>query len=292
MKPLHAIATTVTVAAIAVGIPGALAQSAELTVPKSIQAGAAFSIECPGSGKGTLYIVGPSQAIKRDIQLGQSIWFPVGSLYNAGHYTVVLSSESSNSTGSMDVVPASKPAEITFIAKPSRLPVAQHDAITGTAYVFDSYKNLITQPMQVAFQLTNPSAPTQTRTVETKNGAAWTEMDSTSREGKDTFVARVGDVSSTRVVGQVPGDPCTLKMSAKPSGGRIALTTEPVRDCSGNPVPDGTIVTFTELYDGVKSSVDVPLKKDVASVSMPAHRGATISVASGVVLGNQIRWEQ
>jgi len=30
----------------------------------------------------------------------------------------------------------------------------------------------------------------------------------------------------------------------------------------------------------------------VASIEMPSHRGATISVASGVVLGNQIRWEQ
>lgn len=275
-----------------VAIPGVFAQTADLTVPKSIQAGAAFSIDCPGSGNGTLYIVGPGQAIKRDIQLGQTVSFPAGSLYNAGHYTVVLSSPSSSQTGPLDVTPVSKPSEVTFIAKPSRLPVAQRGAITGTAYVFDSYQNLITQPMGVSFELSNPSASTQTRTVQTKNGAAWTEMDSTSREGKDTFVARVRDVSSTRVVGQVPGDPCSLRVSAKPAGDRIQLVTDPVRDCSGNAVPDGTIVTFTELYNGSKSSVDVPLKKDVATISMPAHRGATISVASGVVLGNQIRWEQ
>lgn len=275
-----------------VAIPGVFAQTADLTVPKSIQAGAAFSIDCPGSGNGTLYIVGPGQAIKRDIQLGQTVSFPAGSLYNAGHYTVVLTSPSSSQTGPLDVTPVSKPSEVTFIAKPSRLPVAQRGAITGTAYVFDSYQNLITQPMGVSFELSNPSASTQTRTVQTKNGAAWTEMDSTSREGKDTFVARVSDVSSTRVVGQVPGDPCSLRVSAKTAGDRIQLVTDPVRDCSGNAVPDGTIVTFTELYNGSKSSVDVPLKKDVATISMPAHRGATISVASGVVLGNQIRWEQ
>lgn len=277
------------------GLAGAttvLAQSRDLTLPKDLQAGAAFSIECPGSGNGSIYIVGPGQAIKRDIQLGQTIWFPAGSLYNAGHYLVVLSSQSSSQTGSLDVVPASKPSELTFIAKPSRLPVAQHNAITGTAYVFDSYRNLITTPMKVTFELSNPSVAAQTRTVETKNGAAWTEMDSTSREGKDTFVARIGDVSSKRVVGQVPGDPCSLKVNAKPAGDRIALVTDPVRDCSGNAVPDGTIVTFTENYNGIKSSVDVPLKKDVATINMPAHRGATISVASGVVLGNQIRWEQ
>jgi hypothetical protein len=57
-------------------------------------------------------------------------------------------------------------------------------------------------------------------------------------------------------------------------------------------VPDGTIVTFTESFDGVQSTVDVPLKHGVAQVQMAMHDGATISVASGVVLGNQIRWKK
>jgi hypothetical protein len=36
----------------------------------------------------------------------------------------------------------------------------------------------------------------------------------------------------------------------------------------------------------------VPLKRGVAQVDMPAHDGAMLSAASGVVLGNQIRWER
>lgn len=274
------------------GIAAALGQGGDLNVPANVEAGAAFSIQCGGSGKATLYIVGPSQVIKRDVELGAATWFPAGSLHNAGHYLVMLSSTSSSQTGSLDVLPANKPSDLTFIAKPSRLQVALHDGITGTAYVFDSYQNLITTPMPVSFELSNPSSPKQTRTVETRDGAAWTEMDSTSREGKDLFVARVGDVSSARIVGQVPGDPCSLKMNARPAGDKVQLETDPVRDCSGNPVPDGTIVTFTESYSDTKSTVDVPLKQGVAKVEMPAHRGATISVASGVVLGNQIRWGQ
>ena len=117
-------------------------------------------------------------------------------------------------------------------------------------------------------------------------------MDSTAQQGADKFVARVGDVSSMRIVGQVPGDPCTLKMSAHLSGQQVQLQTEPVRDCSGNAVPDGTIVTFTESYQGAQSTVDVPLKRGIAEVKMPARPGARISVASGVVLGNEIRWEK
>jgi hypothetical protein len=117
-------------------------------------------------------------------------------------------------------------------------------------------------------------------------------MDSTAQQGSDTFVARAGDVSSTRIVAQVPGDPCGLKMSARQSGQQLELSTDPVRDCNGNAVPDGTIVTFTESYRGGQSTVDVPLKRGIAEVQMPVHSGATISVASGVVMGNQIGWEK
>lgn len=116
-------------------------------------------------------------------------------------------------------------------------------------------------------------------------------MDSTQQQGADKFTARVGDVSSTRIVGQVPGDPCGIKMSAKPAGKQVELVTEPLRDCSGNAVPDGTIVTFTETYAGAETTADVPLKRGIAQVDMPAHNGAMLSAASGVVLGNQIRWE-
>ena len=79
-------------------------------------------------------------------------------------------------------------------------------------------------------------------------------------------------------------------MSAKQSGQQLQLSTEPVRDCNDNAVPDGTIVTFTETYRGASAIVDVPLKRGIAEVDLPIHSGATISVASGVVMGNQIGW--
>ena len=59
-------------------------------------------------------------------------------------------------------------------------------------------------------------------------------------------------------------------------GQSLELQTNPVRDCSGNAIPDGTIVTFTENYAGTQSTVDVPLKRGIAQVEMRAHSGATI----------------
>jgi hypothetical protein len=81
-------------------------------------------------------------------------------------------------------------------------------------------------------------------------------------------------------------------MRVRPVGQQLEVETDPVRDCGGNAVPDGTIVTFTENYGGTQSTVDVPLKHGIAQVEMPAHSGARISVASGVVLGNEIHWEK
>jgi hypothetical protein len=261
-----------------------------LVLPQTIEAGTAFSIPSTGSGKATLLIVGLGQVIKRDMQLGETISFPAGTLYNAGHYLTVLSTESSAESGQFDVLPGTKPSEVNFLARPSRLQVGQRGGITGAAYIFDSYHNLIIDPTPVAFELSNPSGASQKRTATTRLGAAWTQMDSTSQQGIDKFVARINDISSTRIIGQVPGDPCGLKMSAQPVGQFVHLQTEPVRDCSGNAVPDGTVVTFTASYGDSQSTVDVPLKRGIAEVKMPAHPGARISVASGVVLGNEIRW--
>jgi hypothetical protein len=282
---------TFLVSSLLISAPFLLAQEGSLQVPKSIEAGDGFSIQSTGSGKATLYIVGLNQVLKRDIERGKAASFAPGTLHNAGHYLVILKTDSSTDKSEVDVIAANKPSELSFLARPSRLPVGLHDGITGAVYVFDAYKNLITIPAPVSFELSNPSGATQTRVVQTHNGAAFTAMDSTQQQGADKFIVRIGDVTSARIIGQVPGDPCGIKMSAKPSGQQIRLETEPLRDCSGNAVPDGTIVTFTETYEGAQTTVDVPLKRGFAQVDMPAHNGAMLSAASGVVLGNQIRWE-
>ena len=261
-------------------------------LPASIAAGSAFTVRTQGSGRGTLYIMGLEQAIRREVQLGRAVTFAAGTLYDAGRYTVVLAGAGPSETEPLTVTPAAKPEHLSFLARPSRLPVDLRNGITGAVYVFDAYKNLITEPEEVSFELTSPDGQTQARTAPTSLGAAWTEMNSTAHQGNDKFVARIGSVSSTRIIAQVPGDPCSLKMTASPAGQDVRLQTAPVLDCSGNAVSDGTIVTFTEAYRGGESTVDVPIKRGFAQVEMPAHPGALISVASGVMMGNQVRWER
>ncbi|HEV2276963.1 MAG TPA: hypothetical protein VGS02_02235 [Acidobacteriaceae bacterium] len=278
-------------AGIVLGSPALLAaQDAAMNLPAKVTAGAAFTIPTSGSGKATLYIVGPGQVLRRDVDLGTPLQFAAGDLYNAGRYVVVLTGGASD-VGQLEVTPVQQPSNVAFLAKPSRLPVGLHGGISGTAYLFDAYHNLITTSIPVSFDLANQSSPEQKNTVDSHNGVAWTEMNSAERQGKAKFIARAGGVEVTRIIQEVPGDPCGLTMTAKPAGNRVELQTQPIRDCSGNPVPDGTIVTFTENYNGTQTTADVPIKQDTARVEMPVHPGAVISVASGVVAGNEIRWE-
>lgn len=266
------------------------AQTDGLRLPKTVEAGDPFSILTTGSGNAVLYIAGPGQVLRRNVQLGVTTSFAPGDLHNAGHYLALLVGNSSVENGTFDVTTAHQPAALSFLAKPSRLPVDLHDGINGVVYVFDTFQNLVLAPTPVSFQLLGVAGAGQTRTVLTRNGVAWTKMDSAAREGAAQFVARAGSATDTRVIQQVPGDPCRLRMNARSSGRRLAVETEPVRDCRGNAVPDGTIVTFTEIYSGGEATVDVPLKRGVARTEMPAYDGARISAATGVVMGNEIRW--
>ena len=81
----------------------------------------------------------------------------------------------------------------------------------------------------------------------------------------------------------------SLRIKGQRTSKGIVVETEPVRDCSGNPVPDGTIVTFTASSENTKSSVDAPIKRGIARAQMEASGAATISAASGVVMGNDLR---
>lgn len=266
------------------------ADSSGLQVPKTVEAGNAFTIATNAAGKAVLYIVSPAQVLRRDVEPGASVVIGEGDLHNAGHYLALLVGPSTTEKAEFDVVASSQTATVSFLAKPSRLPVSLPEGISGVAFVFDTFHNLVLKPAPVTFQLSDAGAAVQSRSVATRNGVAWVKMNSAPKAGAAQFQVSAGGVANKRIVQQVPGDPCNLKMSARRSGERVVLETEPVRDCSGNAVSDGTIITFTQTYNGrSEATVDVPLKRDVARTELPAREGSVISVATGVVMGNEIR---
>jgi hypothetical protein len=264
------------------------APAAEIRVPEAVVAGTSATLHASGSGKATLWIIGPGSVEKRAIALGQEVRLEPQSLRNSGRYLVVVRQDTASDSAWFYVMPGPS-RNVNFLARPSRVPVARHDVISGVAFLFDAYRNLVLQPTAVKFSLAVPGAPPITRSEPSKLGIAWARLDSTRKQGAAQFVASVGDTAVRRVVQEVASDPCNLRMRAERAGRNIVVETDPVRDCTGNPVPDGTIVTFTQVDARGRSTVDARVKKGIARAELPVAENASISVASGVVLGNEVR---
>ena len=267
----------------------AAARGQQLRAPQSVQAGAGATLETFGSGDATFFLIGPASASKRSVKLGEVITLAPEELRASGRYRAILRGGGDSQTATFYVEP-SQPVNVSFIARPSRVPTARPKVISGVAFVFDDYKNLVLQPTNVSFELAVPNGPTVKRTEPSNNGIAWTQLDSAKKEGAAQFTASVGNASVRRVVQQVAADPCNLRFHAQPANGAILVETDPVRDCSGNPVPDGTIVTFVQTENGSRSSVDARIKRGIARAELPESQNAMITVASGVVAGNEIHW--
>lgn len=258
----------------------------ELKVPASITAGDATTIPTTGNGNATFYLLGPGVSNKGEISLGQDIHLPSADLKNAGDYVAVVCSDVCHS--STFYVRAGKPASISFLVHPSRVPVAQGDAVSGVALPFDEFHNLVLEAASINFQLSAGNSSILSRNVRTQDGVAWFRTTSGRAAGKLQVVATLDSLSSTRAVQQVASDPCNLRIKGQRTPKSVLVETESVRDCSGNPVPDGTIVTFSATGSGGKSTVDAPIKQGVARAQIQSPGSLVISVASGAVMGNEL----
>jgi hypothetical protein len=262
------------------------AQDTDLRAPSAAVAGATASIGTSGGGDATFYLVGPSVAVKREVKLGQEIALSAKELQSAGKYLAIVCSSDCRTVGFF-VAPA-KPVSLAFIVHPSRAPVGENNIVSGVALPFDEFHNLVLAPTPVDFQLTAAGAAPASHRVSTQNGVAWFHTSSGRSAGSLQITASINDVTNRRVVQQVASDPCRLQIKGQRIAKGFVVETEPVRDCTGNPVPDGTVVTFTAKDAQGTDTVDAPIKKGIARAQMVGTGPVTISAASGVVMGNEL----
>ncbi len=262
------------------------ASPAELHVPAEVEAGGAFSISASGSGKATFYLVGPDHVLKRSVSLGNDVQIQSNDVRSSGRYQAILCD--SRCTSETFEVKASQPAHLSFFLHPSRVPVSAPDSIDATAFVFDQYFNLTMTPAIVDFRITPSDGASFSKRGSTLHGVASMRIGSTPHEGMVRVTAASGNVEEARVIQQVAAEACSLRMKAVPNRNLVTLETDPVRDCSGNALPDGTVVSFTKIDRGGKSTVDTPIKKGIARTEFSIEGPAQISVACGVVLGNEV----
>jgi len=263
------------------------AQGGELRGPASAIAGHPASISTTGSGAATFYLIGPGIALKREVKMGKDIALASQELQNAGEYLRIVCADTCQSAEFF--VSPEKPASLAFLVHPSRAPVGENDVISAVALPFDRFENMVLAPTEVDFQLTAKSVAPVSHRVTTQDGIAWFRTNSGRSAGALQVEASVDDVSARRIVQQVASNPCNLHIKGQRTAKGISVETDPVHDCAGNPVPDGTIVTFTAKDGQETSTVDSPIKRGVARAELTASGPVVISAASGVVMGNEIR---
>lgn len=258
-----------------------------LHLPANVSAGEAFDLSSSGSGPSTFYLIGPGHVAKRHFQAGNVIQISSGEIARAGTYRAMICNGQECATTNFYVTP-DRGTDLVLLVHPSRVAVGEPNAISAVAVVVDRFQNLALQPEGVTFRaITRETAVTSPPRM-TRNGVVWTRLNSGLRDGTVEISASLGARSERKVVQQVAAEPCHLHVSAEHRGNRVVLQTDLVRDCRGNSVPDGTIVTFTKLDKLGRSTVDAPIKKGVARTEMDFGGPATISVTSGVVAGNDI----
>jgi hypothetical protein len=265
----------------------AVAQAAELHPPAQVTAGTSITIPSSGSGDATFYLVGPTVASKRKVQAGGDISVDSDQLEHAGRYVAVLCGSDGCASSSFFVVAAAA-NKTSLLVHPSRVPVGSNNGISIVAFVFDNFHNFVLKPVQVKFSILPKDGKEVSANRPTENGLAWVRVSSAKKEGPVRIGAEIGNADEVRVVQQVAADACNLRIKASRTKTAFLVETDPVRDCSGNAVPDGTVVSFTKSDAEGKTTVDVPIKRGVAKVEMPVEGRARITVASGVVTGNEL----
>ena len=261
----------------------------DLHLPESVTAGSAVSFSIPGSGQASLYLIGPDHASKRSAELGQEIVFRGDELQAAGRYVAVICSQSCRSAAFF-VVPA-EVSGLSVLVHPSRVPASQRDAISGVAFPYDKFQNLVLSPVELNVRMSLGNSTLLSRSISAQDGVAWFRANSGTRAGALQIVLSANEISVRRVVQQVASEPCNLRIEAQRNARGIAVQTQPMRDCAGNPVQDGTIVSFTATGEKGKSTVDAPAKQGVARAQLMTSGAVAISAASGVVMGNEVKIE-
>ena len=266
-----------------------IASAQELTPPQQATAGDSLSIPTSGNGDATFYLIGPGSSLKQTVHLGQAIQLSPDAIAASGRYAAILCG--STCTSAHFFVSPAAISSLSFLAHPSRALVRQNDAISGVVFTFDKFQNLVLTPTTVNFQINANKTNLFSRSIPTRLGLAWFRSGSGNTAGVAQLTASVNDLSAQRVLQLVASDPCNLRIKAQQISKGVVVETEPVHDCSGNIVPDGTIVSFTANSSTGRSTVDAPIKQGVARAQLTPSGATTISAASGVVMGNELRME-
>jgi adhesin/invasin len=168
---------------------------------------------------------------------------------------------------------AGAPFTLTLTAVPTTLPVGNSSTLTATAT--DQFGNPVADGTTISF--TTSLGTLSSGAATTSSGSATVTLSSIVA-GVATVTATVGSLSATAQVTFTAGAPFTLTLTAAPATlpvGNSSTLTATATDQFGNPVADGTTISFTTSL-GTLSSGAATTSSGSATVtlsSIVARRG-------------------
>jgi adhesin/invasin len=174
---------------------------------------------------------------------------------------------------------AGAPFTLTLTAVPATLPVGNSSTLTATAT--DQYGNPVADGTTISF--TTSLGALSSSTANTSGGDASVTLSSTVA-GVATVTATIGSLSATAQVTFTPGAPFTLTLTAVPTTlpvGNSSTLTATATDQFGNPVADGTTISFTTSL-GTLSSATATTSGGNASVTLNSTLPGVATVTATV----------
>jgi hypothetical protein len=179
-------------------------------------------------------------------------------------------------------------AHLSLKADPTRIPADGTSTSTITATVTDAQNNPVPDGTPVKF--TTSLGFMAPATADTQGGTATATLHSGTQAGTATVKVKVGTLTRQVQVALVDATPAYLTATAKPKqipadGTSTSTITAVVSDAQHNPVPDGTVVTFTTSL-GVVGPAAAETTNGTATATLTSGTTAgtaTITVKAGML---------
>ena len=244
------------------------------------------TLQAPGSGSTTLYLFGPGGASKRTVQRG-SIELSGDELKVAGRYTAIVDGSSASFFVTAAPLERSPSSPILRACLPPPAARCWVRPFSSTAF-----RILCSRQLRSAFGWPWRDVGRRAqRDRQEWSGLGAVEFRTPQRPGAVHRFLRRGSMRGVWCsrLRPIPVRHSHERLACSPTA-TFWWRPRPFKDCSGNAVPDGTIVTFTSADAAGRSTVDARIKRGFARAELPRSSSATLSVAAGVVLGNEIHW--
>jgi hypothetical protein len=182
---------------------------------------------------------------------------PGEDLRQSGVVALIARAGAARGQGSLEIRPGAPADPITPLVGPRSIAADGEHQTMAVAVPFDDYGNPVADGTPVEFRALHPGERLERRSVPTAHLVAWRWIASGTRAGRATVTVAAGQAHGPDATfEEVPDWPVAFGLSASPADvpadGRqfVTLRTEGIRDRFGNPMLDGTLVTFVAEVPG------------------------------------------